>query len=59
MIIADSYSAATILFVDIVGFTRRSANLSAEEVVTFLNRFFTMIDGLVEEHEVEKIKVKL
>jgi hypothetical protein len=56
-VIADSYPMATVLFCNIVGFTKYSNTATAEEVVTLLNRFFTMIDGLVEDHGLEKIRV--
>ena len=56
MIIADSYPVASILFIDIVGFTKKSSKLAPEEVVSFLNAFFTTLDTLVEERKLEKIK---
>ena len=56
MVIADSYSTATIAFCDIVGFTKMTSQMPPEEVVAFLNKFFTMIDGLVEDYDLEKIK---
>ena len=56
LIIADSYPIASIVFSDIVGFTRLSSSLAPEEVVSFLNRFFTTIDEIVETRGLEKIK---
>lgn len=55
-IIADSLDQTAILFADIVGFTPRSARLSAEELVGFLNRIFSTFDTLAEKHRLEKIK---
>jgi class 3 adenylate cyclase len=54
--IADGFSAVTILFADIVGFTDLSARLTPSEVVTMLNRLFTAFDELAERHGLEKIK---
>jgi class 3 adenylate cyclase len=54
--IADRYDEAGVLFVDIVGFTRMSAELEPEEIVTPLERFFVSFDELVDKHGLEKIK---
>ncbi len=55
-IIADRFSEATILFADIVGFTRLSHELGAETLVRMLNEIFTRFDALTERHGLEKIK---
>jgi adenylate cyclase len=54
--IADQIGAATVLFADVVDFTPRSKDLSAEEVVGLLDRLFTHFDGLAERYGLEKIK---
>jgi guanylate cyclase len=54
--IADSFSSASILFADVVEFTPRAERLSAPEVVGLLDRLFGHFDGLVEGHDLEKIK---
>jgi adenylate cyclase len=54
--IADAYSEATILFADMAGFTARASDTTPAELVHFLNRVFTRLDGLVEHHGLEKIK---
>ena len=54
--IADRYDEAGVLFVDIVGFTRMSAELEPEEIVTLLERIFAYFDELVDKHGLEKIK---
>jgi len=55
-IIADNIPAASVLFMDIVGFTRRAAQIPPDQLVIFLNRVFTRFDALVEAHGMEKIK---
>jgi class 3 adenylate cyclase len=54
--IADKFSEATILFADIVGFTKLSAKIGAEKLVGMLNQIFTAFDGLAGKHNLEKIK---
>jgi adenylate cyclase len=54
--IADSCSEATILFVDIVGFTKLSEEMTAEALVDLLNSVFSEIDDLTEKYALEKIK---
>lgn len=54
--VADSFSHVTLLFADIVGFTRMAENLSPQEVVNLLNNVFSHFDRLVEQHGLEKIK---
>ncbi len=54
--IADSFSEATILFVDIVGFTKLSETMTPEGLVDLLNKVFSEIDDLTEKYNLEKIK---
>ncbi len=54
--IADDVEQVTVLFCDIVGFTKFSARLNAAEVVRRLNEIFLRFDTLVEKHHLEKIK---
>jgi adenylate cyclase len=54
--IADSFRSASVLFADVVDFTRMSAGMSAEDLVALLNGVFTTFDGFVEELGLEKIK---
>jgi adenylate cyclase len=54
--IADHFDEASILFADVVDFTPLSSSLDAREVVGLLDRLFTSFDGLVDRHDVEKIK---
>jgi len=55
-IIADGFTEATILFADIVNFTKLSARISPQELVAMLNRIFSVFDGLAQEYGLEKIK---
>jgi class 3 adenylate cyclase len=54
--IADGFPEVTVLFADIVGFTKLSARLSPEELVRGLNEMFSTFDDLAESLGVEKIK---
>lgn len=55
-IIADSFPDVTILFADIVGFSRYSAGVSPEQLVALLNEIFTDYDNIADFHGLEKIK---
>jgi len=54
--IADSFGEVTVLFADLVEFTRDSADMSPAEVVGVLNTVFTAFDALAAKHGLEKIK---
>jgi adenylate cyclase len=54
--IADQFTAASVLFADVVGFTARSKDLPATDVVQLLDRLFSDFDALAERHGLEKIK---
>lgn len=55
-VIADQLSNVTILFADLVGFTRLSSQLSAGDLVRLLNGLFSEFDRLARDLGVEKIK---
>jgi PAS domain S-box-containing protein len=55
-LIADHYAEATVLFADIVDFTRFAANIAPQAVVRYLNDIFSEFDELANEHGLEKIK---
>ena len=55
-IIADAFDDVSVLFADIVGFTRLSAVISSVELVQMLNELFTEFDHLAARHGLEKIK---
>ncbi len=54
--IADGLDAVTVLFADIVDFTRYAADRPPAEVVRLLNRVFSRFDALCARHGVEKLK---
>ncbi|MDX2129069.1 MAG: adenylate/guanylate cyclase domain-containing protein [Chloroherpetonaceae bacterium] len=55
-VIADSFPDCTILFADLVGFTKLSIGTTPEALVTFLNDIFSRFDSLAEFYGLEKIK---
>ena len=54
--IADAFTAASVLFADVVDFTPRAERLPAAEVVGLLDRLFSHFDTLAERYGLEKIK---
>ncbi|MEJ0089842.1 MAG: adenylate/guanylate cyclase domain-containing protein [Limisphaerales bacterium] len=54
--IADSFTDATVLVADLVGFTTLSAHIVPEQIVQLLNEIFSAFDFLTERHGLEKIK---
>ena len=55
-LIADRFDDVTLMFADVVEFTRLSSAMSPSELVGVLNEIFTVFDGLVERHGLEKVK---
>ena len=55
-VIADKFENATILFADLVNFTRISTTMPATKLVYLLNEIFSTFDELSEKHGLEKIK---
>lgn len=55
-VIAESFSEATVLFADIVEFTKVSARLSPRQLVVPLNEVFTSFDRIADNRGLEKIK---
>lgn len=54
--IAERFEDVTVLFADLVDFTRWSMTLPPEQVVEILSQVFTEFDALTERHGLEKIK---
>ena len=55
-VIADSYDDVTVVFADIVGFTKFSESVSAEVLVEVLNDIFSRFDIAADHRGLEKIK---
>ncbi len=55
-VIADRFERASVLFSDIVGFTKLSSTISAPALVSMLNELFSHFDALVDRAGLEKIK---
>ena len=54
--IADGFAEVTVMFADIVNFTRMAGMLEPAQIFSLLNRLFSDFDALAEEHGLEKIK---
>jgi class 3 adenylate cyclase len=55
-VIADAYDEVTVLFADVVDFTRFTERTEPVRVVGVLDQVFSAFDGLAERHRLEKIK---
>jgi class 3 adenylate cyclase len=55
-VVADAYSDASVVFADLVGFSRLAKTVSPGHLVQLLNEFFNMADRCAAEHGVEKVK---
>ena len=56
MRIADHYESVTVMFADLINFTKMSENLPATQLIELLSQVFIQFDELAEKHQVEKIK---
>lgn len=54
--IVDTFPEVTVLFADIVGFTKFTETVSAEVLVEVLNDIFTRFDNITDHRGLEKIK---
>jgi class 3 adenylate cyclase len=54
--IADGFAEVTVMFVDIVNFTRLAEGMTPQQVFSMLNRIFSSFDELAERYGMEKIK---
>ena len=52
----EKFHDISILFLDIVNFSKMSTTIGAERLVIILNSFFSQIDALLENYRIEKIK---
>lgn len=54
--VADSFSDVTVVFVDLVDFSRLAKRLSPGHLVQLLNLYFSAADRCAERHGLEKVK---
>jgi adenylate cyclase len=54
--ISQGHADVTVMFADIVGFTRMTEELSPVQTVQILNDVFSLFDGLADKYGVEKVK---
>ena len=54
--IADSFKEVTVMFSDLVNFTKISANIPPAELVRRISKIFSRFDQLAERYDLEKIK---
>lgn len=54
--VADAYADASVIFIDMVGFTRLTQRVSPGHLVELLNAFFNHADRCAAKHGVEKVK---
>ena len=54
--IVDNFDGVTILFADLVGFTKASASLDPNFLIRYLNDVFAAFDTIAESSSLEKIK---
>jgi class 3 adenylate cyclase len=55
-VIADGFPEVTVLFADVVDFTRRCQGIAPEQVVQILSDLFSEFDQLAQQRGLEKIK---
>lgn len=55
-LVADAFSDASVVFIDVVGFTRMTATVSPGHLIEVLNAFFSLADRCAAECGVEKVK---
>jgi len=53
---AETFPEVTVLFADVVGFTKLAAEIGPRSVANLLNELFEIFDDLAEKHKLEKIK---
>ena len=54
--IADKFEQASIIFIDIIHFTKLTKELSPEQMIIELNKIFSKFDQIASKHGLEKIK---
>lgn len=54
--VADAFSEVSVIFVDLVGFSKLSRTLSPRHLVDVLNGFFMIADECADQFKIEKVK---
>jgi len=54
--VADGFADVTVMFADIVNFTRIAEGMAPGQIFTMLNKVFSAFDELADKHGLEKIK---
>jgi class 3 adenylate cyclase len=54
--IAEGFAEATVLFADLVNFTKLAEKIPPSQLISLLNEVFSRFDRLTEKHSLEKIK---
>ncbi len=55
-VVADAYGDASVVFIDVVGFTKLAGTVSPGHLIEMLNGFFNLADRCAAAHGVEKVK---
>ena len=55
-LVADAFSDASVVFIDVVGFTKMTAAVSPGHLIEVLNSFFNLADRCAADYGVEKVK---
>jgi len=55
-VVADAYGDASVVFIDVVGFTKLAGTVSPGHLIEMLNAFFGLADRCAAAHGVEKVK---
>jgi adenylate cyclase len=55
-VVADAYSDASVVFIDVVGFSKLAGTVSPGHLIEMLNAFFNLADRCSAAHGVEKVK---
>ena len=55
--IAEKFNSATILFCDMVGFTKFSGQLDPDELVLFLNHLYSKFDTVLNKYSLYKVEI--